>query len=115
MSEESIDDRDDGSTDRLDRDVDASELPRRSEPWRPNLSVLDDPEAFGYKVFTRAFDEIVNAEELCDADELDRLRAFLDKQLAGAARRGGAARQPAAARACWPSRTAAGTSTSRKA
>jgi cobaltochelatase CobT len=80
MSEESLDDRD-SSTDRLDREADASELPRRSEPWRPNLSVLDDPEAFGYKVFTRAYDEIVNAEELCDADELDRLRAFLDKQL----------------------------------
>jgi cobaltochelatase CobT len=81
MSEESLEDRDDGSTDRLEREVDASDLPRRSEPWRPNLSVLDDPEAFGYKVFTRAYDEIVNAEELCDADELDRLRAFLDKQL----------------------------------
>ena len=43
--------------------------------------MLDNPEAFGYKVFTRAYDEIVNAEELCDTDELDRLRAFLDKQL----------------------------------
>ncbi len=81
LSEESLDDRDDGSTDRSERDTDASELPRRSEPWRPNLSVLDNPEAFGYKVFTHAHDEIVNAEELCDADELDRLRAFLDKQL----------------------------------
>ena len=81
ISEDSVEDRDDGSNDRLDRDADASELPRRSEPWRPNISVLDDPEAFGYKVFTRAFDEIVNAEELCDTDELDRLRAFLDKQL----------------------------------
>lgn len=81
LSEESLDDRDDGSTDRSERDTDASELPRRSEPWRPNLSVLDNPEAFGYKVFTRAHDEIVNAEDLCDADELDRLRAFLDKQL----------------------------------
>jgi cobaltochelatase CobT len=81
LSEESLDDRDDGSTDRRDRETDASELPRRSEPWRPNLSVLDNPEAYGYKVFTRAHDEIVNAEELCDADELDRLRAFLDKQL----------------------------------
>ncbi len=80
MSEESLDDRDDGSTDRLDREADAAELPRRAEP-RPNLSVLDNPEAFGYKVFTRAYDEIVNAEELCDADELERLRAFLDKQL----------------------------------
>jgi cobaltochelatase CobT len=80
MSEESLDDRDDGSTDRLDREADASALPRCAEP-RPNLSVLDNPEAFGYKVFSRAFDEIVNAEELCDVDELDRLRAFLDKQL----------------------------------
>ncbi len=80
MSEDSLDDRDDDSTDRLEREADASELPRRSQP-RPNLSVLDNPEAFGYKVFTRAFDEIVNAEELCDTSELDRLRAFLDKQL----------------------------------
>ena len=46
-----------------------------SQPWRPDLSVLDSPEAFGYKVFTRAYDEIVNAEELCEADELERLRA----------------------------------------
>jgi cobaltochelatase CobT len=81
MSEDALDDNEDGSSERLDRDAEAADLPRRSEPWRPNLSVLDDPEAFGYKVFTRAFDEIVNAEELCDADELDRLRAFLDKQL----------------------------------
>jgi cobaltochelatase CobT len=81
QGDDSLDDRDDGSTERLDRYANASELPRRSEPWRPNLSVLEDPEAFGYKVFTRAYDEIVNAEELCDADELERLRAFLDKQL----------------------------------
>jgi len=81
MSEEAIEDRDDGAADRLESEADASELPRRSDPWRPNLSVLDDPEAFGYTVFTRAYDEIVNAEDLCDPDELDRLRAFLDKQL----------------------------------
>ncbi|MBN9232367.1 MULTISPECIES: cobaltochelatase subunit CobT [Phyllobacteriaceae] len=35
-----------------------------------------------YKVFSTAFDETVGAEELCDEEELDRLRAFLDKQLA---------------------------------
>jgi len=80
-SERALDDTEDGSTDRLDRDADASELPRRSEPWRPNLSVLENPEAFGYKVFTRSYDETVNAEELCDPDELERLRSFLDKQL----------------------------------
>ena len=35
-----------------------------------------------YKVYTTQFDETVGAEELCDEEELDRLRAFLDKQLA---------------------------------
>ena len=73
----------DGATDQNELDADTGDMPRRPEPWRPNLSVLDDPEAFGYKVFTRAYDEIVQAEDLCDNEELDRLRAFLDKQLAG--------------------------------
>jgi cobaltochelatase CobT len=79
-SEQALDDSEDAMADLLDR-ADSAKLPRRSQPWRPNPSVLDDPEAFGYKVFTRAHDEIVNAEELCDVDELERLRAFLDKQL----------------------------------
>ena len=35
-----------------------------------------------YKVFTAAHDEVVQAEELCDAEELARLRAYLDQQLA---------------------------------
>jgi len=81
-SEEMLDDQEDGATDQLDRDSDAADLPRRSDPWRPNTSVLDDPEAFGYKVFTRAYDETIDAQDLCDLEELDRLRAFLDKQLA---------------------------------
>ena len=81
LSQEMLDAMAESSADPEDRDADSSELPRRSDPWRRDASVLDDPEAFGYKVFTRAFDEIVNAEQLCDIDELDRLRAFLDKQL----------------------------------
>ena len=90
-------------------------LPRRPEPWRPNLSVLDNPEAFGYKVFTRAYDEIVNAEELCDADELDRLRAFLDKQLRGACTAPWRGSPTGCSAGCSRSRTAAGISISRKA
>jgi cobaltochelatase CobT len=35
-----------------------------------------------YKAFTAQFDEIVEAEELCDAEELTRLRHLLDQQLA---------------------------------
>jgi cobaltochelatase CobT len=34
-----------------------------------------------YKVFTEAFDEVVEAEELCDPEELTRLRHMLDQQL----------------------------------
>lgn len=34
-----------------------------------------------YHVYTTRYDEIVKAEELCDVEELDRLRSYLDKQL----------------------------------
>ncbi len=34
-----------------------------------------------YRAFTTQYDEIVRAEDLCDAEELQRLRAYLDKQL----------------------------------
>ena len=47
--------------------------PRRE---RPN----PDSEAV-YRAYTRSFDEEVDAEDLCDADELARLRQQLDQQL----------------------------------
>jgi len=34
-----------------------------------------------YKAFTTQFDEVVSAEDLCDIDELTRLRQMLDQQL----------------------------------
>ncbi len=34
-----------------------------------------------YRIYTEDFDEIVNAQDLCDAEELSRLRALLDKHL----------------------------------
>ena len=34
-----------------------------------------------YKVFTTQFDETITAEELCDSEELGRLRTYLDQQL----------------------------------
>ncbi|UIP07968.1 cobaltochelatase subunit CobT [Erythrobacter sp. SDW2] len=52
-------------------------------PVRPNRPWTDLPENFDYKAFTEAFDEVVEAPELCDAEELDRLRAYLDSQLTG--------------------------------
>ncbi|HEX7753242.1 MAG TPA: cobaltochelatase subunit CobT [Novosphingobium sp.] len=52
-------------------------------PVRPNRPWSDLSAAFDYKVFTEAFDEVVGAGELCDEEELTRLRAYLDAQLKG--------------------------------
>ena len=52
-------------------------------PVRPNRPWTELPESFDYQVFTEEFDEIVEATELCDFEELDRLRAYLDSQLTG--------------------------------
>ncbi|MES2699171.1 MAG: cobaltochelatase subunit CobT [Pseudomonadota bacterium] len=54
-------------------------------PVRPNRPWTDLPDTFEYKAFTTAFDEVVEAQDLCDYEELDRLRAYLDSQLAGLA------------------------------
>jgi cobaltochelatase CobT len=35
----------------------------------------------GYRVFTDKYDEIIEAAELCDSEELDRLRGLLDRHL----------------------------------
>ncbi|MGG7516895.1 cobaltochelatase subunit CobT [Allorhizobium undicola] len=59
---------------------DDSETP--GEMRRPASPFDDFNEKVDYKVFTEEFDEEITAEELCDDAELDRLRAFLDKQLA---------------------------------
>ena len=52
-------------------------------PVRPNRPWTDIPNDFEYKYFTDKFDEVIEAPELCDAEELDRLRTYLDSQLAG--------------------------------
>jgi cobaltochelatase CobT len=62
-----------------DEGDDDSETP--GEVKRPNHPFDDFNEKVDYTVFTEAFDEIITSEELCDEAELDRLRAFLDKQL----------------------------------
>lgn len=68
-------------SDQFDMDSDGDDAADTDEPWRPNFSVLDDPESFGYKVYSNAFDEEIAAEELSTPEELERLRTFLDKEL----------------------------------
>ena len=51
-----------------------------AQPRATRRNWADEP-ATDYKAFTTRFDEIVEAEELCDVDELGRLRAYLDQQM----------------------------------
>ncbi|NGM23597.1 cobaltochelatase subunit CobT [Roseomonas stagni] len=46
---------------------------------RKEVAQTDD--ASTYRAYNRSFDEVVDAEDLCDADELTRLRQQLDQQL----------------------------------
>jgi cobaltochelatase CobT len=59
----------------------SQETTEGKRPVRPNQP-FSDVERWDYKIFTSQFDEVVNAEDLCDAEELSRLRNFLDQQLA---------------------------------
>ena len=70
MSDQSSDDIPDGE---------AGEADFRDEPALETAARPD------YAVFTRQFDEVVTAEELCDPEELERLRGFLNAQLANMA------------------------------
>ncbi|MEI9420197.1 cobaltochelatase subunit CobT [Mesorhizobium sp. Cs1299R1N1] len=71
----------DATADDLSDDDDAdAETP--GEARRNDNPFTNLPKEIDYKIYTSAFDETVGAEELCEEEELDRLRAFLDKQLA---------------------------------
>jgi len=52
------------------------------EATRPNARGANEPRGPEYHAFAPKFDEVIAAEDLCDHDELERLRSYLDKQLA---------------------------------
>ena len=60
--------------------AETAEADEGAKPWRPEMPFAGQDE-WGYRVFTPQFDETVNAVDLCDGDELNRLRNFLDQQL----------------------------------
>ncbi len=72
---------DSADSDDFEMEADGEDPADSDEPWRPNQSVLDNPEAFGYSVYNSSFDEVIAAEELSTPEELERLRTFLDKEL----------------------------------
>ncbi len=61
-------------------DAEMGDSETAAEPWRPRHQ-RNEPRGPDYRPFTSKFDEIVGAEELCEAEELERLRGYLDKQL----------------------------------
>ncbi|HZS63752.1 MAG TPA: cobaltochelatase subunit CobT [Xanthobacteraceae bacterium] len=69
----------DASAEMMD-DTEGEEGDTAAQPWRSRHG-QNEPRGPDYRPFTTRFDETVDAEELCEADELERLRAYLDKQL----------------------------------
>ena len=81
------DDADEGAMDtveapssELEDEGDAGDAEEAAEnrPPQPHAPERRGPD---YKAYTTRFDEIVDADQLCDPDELQRLRDYLDKQL----------------------------------
>ncbi|RNJ51081.1 cobaltochelatase subunit CobT [Methylocystis hirsuta] len=63
-----------------EREADAGDAEEAAEARHPATNAAERAGA-DYHAYTTRFDEIIRAEELCDVEELDRLRAYLDKQL----------------------------------
>src|SRR5471030_1233224 len=77
---ESSEDAVDAPTTDLSDDSEMGEAETAAEPWRPRHHP-NEPKGPDYKPFTMKYDETTEAEELCEPEELDRLRGYLDKQL----------------------------------
>jgi len=66
-----------------DSDATEDQAPDDNDSTRPSRPDVQDPGHAEppYKVYTTAFDETVPAEDLCDPEELSRLRVYLDQQI----------------------------------
>jgi cobaltochelatase CobT len=87
-AEQSDGEGEDGDQQEIDSDADmdmdgepGDEGEEGMMPVRPNRPMSDLPPQFEYSAYTEKFDEVIAATELCDDDELTRLRAYLDQQL----------------------------------
>ena len=71
----------DGPTGEMPEEQEGMDSDDSSESSRPPQSSGRESRVTDYKPFTTKFDETISAEDLCDAEELTRLRAYLDKQI----------------------------------
>ena len=70
------------ASDTFDEDGEMGDDETPGEATRPNSRNQNERLGPEYHAFAPKYDEIIAAEDLCDHDELERLRAYLDKQLA---------------------------------
>jgi cobaltochelatase CobT len=83
LSESQADEGEDVAAEMETQPTDQSDAPESDEGTRPRRpeQPFEHQDQWGYRIHTTKFDEIVSATDLCDADELTRLRNFLDQQL----------------------------------
>ncbi len=62
-------------------DAEMGDSEASAEPRRPRRHGQNEPRGPDYHPFVTKHDEVIAAEELCEPEELDRLRGYLDKQL----------------------------------
>jgi cobaltochelatase CobT len=81
MSENAMESAQASASDAFD-DNEMGEDETPGEAHRPPGRGGNEPRGPEYHAFAPKFDEVVSAEDLCEHDELERLRSYLDKQLA---------------------------------
>ena len=62
-------------------DAEMGDAETPAEPRHPRRHGYNEPRGPDYRPFITKYDEAVAAEELCEPEELERLRSYLDKQL----------------------------------
>jgi len=87
-SDDSSDEMEDGTMEADDapsgefpEESDAGEADEAAENWKPPGAETAHQRSTDYKAYTTKNDEMIAAQDLCDPEELDRLRSYLDKQL----------------------------------
>jgi cobaltochelatase CobT len=79
MEDDNSDPQDMVDAENIEGEQDDAEQSPDANPQRPNPTNLPDP----YAVYTTTHDEMVRAEDLCETEELERLRGYLDGHMAG--------------------------------
>ena len=79
MEDENSEPQDMVDAENIDGEQDEAEQTPDANAQRPQPTNLPDP----YTVYTTNHDEVIRAEELCDVEELERLRGYLDGHMKG--------------------------------